>query len=99
MPAVSRTRLDVFIRGSETRTNSEVTNPTSLSFWYSDRTNIKRMIRQLRDYANQISEYEQLLNSLHPKLDPQDVQTIQDTLAKVGPLTNLPDSSPSLKVV
>jgi thiaminase len=42
------------------------------------------VIRQLRDYANQVNEYEQLLNSLHPKLDPEDVQTIQDTLAKVG---------------
>ncbi|KAH8692227.1 putative C6 transcription factor [Talaromyces proteolyticus] len=56
-----------------------------LSCLYGDRKR-ERTAKQLRDYAKQIQEYEQLFNNLHPKLDQQDVQLIQDTLSRVGAL-------------
>jgi Fungal Zn(2)-Cys(6) binuclear cluster domain len=40
--------------------------------------------RQLKDLTTQVQEYEQLLNDLQAKLDPDDIQLIQETLSRVG---------------
>lgn len=43
-----------------------------------------KVARQLRDLTRQVQDYELLLNTLQPRLSPQDMQLTEETLAKVG---------------
>ncbi|KAL1965844.1 hypothetical protein VTN77DRAFT_5165 [Rasamsonia byssochlamydoides] len=48
---------------------------------YGDRKR-ERTAKQLRDLTRQVQDYELLLNTLLPRLNPEDMQLIEDTLAR-----------------
>jgi hypothetical protein len=49
-----------------------------------------KAVRQLRDLTKQVKDYELLLNTLRPRLNPTDIQLVQDAFSRVGfPLNGL----------